>query len=189
MPALSKMAPAGMTMARYGPLGLLQPKSQVLPLLRFSHAHLFRKRPAQLIVNRIKDVVHFYLVGIGLFPVFAFLTYNHIYHGTCELKDYPTEGPPPAYWQFERTPARQWWAKHFGLSDMEHHERNMAYHEKIGIIGRWRQLEQRVKHLEGQRWDYKAWHYQPVSSTWIDLGRYNALQLRDRYEAHGHYTY
>ncbi|PIO74279.1 hypothetical protein TELCIR_03717 [Teladorsagia circumcincta] len=135
------------------------------------------------------------------------LIYNHIVYGTCELKDYP-EGEPPHHWQFERTPVRQWWAKHFGESDIEHHERNLAYYEKIGIQARWRsssnccikcasvviekllhltlvhvswQIEQRVKHLEGERWDYKAWSYQPVSTAWVDYGRWHALRLRDQH--------
>ncbi|KAK5964548.1 hypothetical protein GCK32_016766 [Trichostrongylus colubriformis] len=82
------------------------------------------------------------------------LAYNHIVYGTCELQDYP-EGEPPHYWQFERTPVRQWWAKHFGVSDIEHHERNLAYFEKLGIQARWRRIEERVQHLQGERWDYK----------------------------------
>uniref|UniRef100_A0A1I7WZS4 Eukaryotic translation initiation factor 3 subunit p66 n=1 Tax=Heterorhabditis bacteriophora TaxID=37862 RepID=A0A1I7WZS4_HETBA len=49
-------------------------------------------------------------------------------------------------------------------------------------------MEQRVKHLEGERWDYKAWSYQPVSATWVDYGRWHALRLRDQYEQHGHYA-
>ncbi|RCN43107.1 hypothetical protein ANCCAN_10895, partial [Ancylostoma caninum] len=133
-----------------------------------------------------KDVCHFYFIGIGILPVILCLTYNHIVYGTCELRDYP-EGEAPHYWQFERTPVRQWWAKWFGVSDIEHHERNLAYFEKLGIQARWRQIEQRVKHLEGERWDYKAWSYQPVSSTWVDYGRWHALRIRDQYEQHGHY--
>uniref|UniRef100_A0A0K0DCQ2 NADH dehydrogenase [ubiquinone] 1 beta subcomplex subunit 5, mitochondrial n=1 Tax=Angiostrongylus cantonensis TaxID=6313 RepID=A0A0K0DCQ2_ANGCA len=97
------------------------------------------------------------------------------------------QGDPPHYWQFERTPVRQWWAKHFGVSDIEHHERNLAYYEKLAIQARWRQIEQRVKHLEGERWDYKAWSYQPVSATWVDYSRWHALRVRDQYEQHGHY--
>ncbi|KAK6738703.1 hypothetical protein RB195_020673 [Necator americanus] len=121
--------------------GLLKPASFMMPALRESHAALFRKRPAQLIVNRIKDICHFYFIGIGILPVILCLTYNHIVYGTCELRDYP-EGESPHYWQFERTPVRQWWAKWFGVSDIEHHERNLAYYEKLGIQARWRQIEQ-----------------------------------------------
>ncbi|CAD6195281.1 unnamed protein product [Caenorhabditis auriculariae] len=157
MALMSKLAPA--TGA------LLRPTSYIMPSMRESHAAVFRKRPGQLIVNRVKDVCHFYFIGIGFLPVLVCLAYNHIVYGTCELKDYPTEGPPPHYWQFERTPVRQWWAKWFGVSDVEHHERNLAYYEKQGILARWRQIEQRVKHLQGERWDYKGWSYQPVSAT------------------------
>uniref|UniRef100_A0A7I4Y6L2 NADH dehydrogenase [ubiquinone] 1 beta subcomplex subunit 5, mitochondrial n=1 Tax=Haemonchus contortus TaxID=6289 RepID=A0A7I4Y6L2_HAECO len=179
MTSLSKMVPVASR-------GLLKPTSFVMPAIRESHAALFRKRPAQLITNRIKDYCHFYFFGIGVFPIMLCLAYNHIVYGTCELRDYP-EGEPPHYWQFERTPVRQWWAKHFGLSDIEHHERNLAYYEKTGIQARWRQIEERVKHLESERWDYKAWSYQPVSSTWVDLARWHSLRLRDQYEQHGHY--
>ncbi|EYC38911.1 hypothetical protein Y032_0687g1533 [Ancylostoma ceylanicum] len=130
MTLLSKMSPLA---ART----LLRPTAFTMPALRESHAALFRKRPAQLIVNRIKDVCHFYFIGIGILPVILCLTYNHIVYGTCELRDYP-EGEAPHYWQFERTPVRQWWAKWFGVSDIEHHERNLAYFEKLGIQARWR---------------------------------------------------
>ncbi|KJH42016.1 hypothetical protein DICVIV_12003 [Dictyocaulus viviparus] len=178
----------------------LKPPPFEVPIFRKSHAALFRKRPAHLIINRIKDYFHFYFIGLGILPVIICLTYNHIVYGTCELKDYPEKirniffwnislkGDPPHYWQFERTPVRQWWAKHFGISDIEHHERNLAYFEKLGIQARWRQIEQRVMHLEGERWDYKAWNYQPVSASWVDYSRWHALRLRDQYEQHGHYT-
>ncbi|KAK6043920.1 hypothetical protein COOONC_18575 [Cooperia oncophora] len=130
MTSLSKMLPVASR-------GLLKPASFMMPAIRESHANLFRKRPPQLISNRIKDFCHFYFIGIGVLPVMLCLAYNHIVYGTCELKDYP-EGEPPHYWQFERTPVRQWWAKHFGISDIEHHERNLAYYEKLGIQARWR---------------------------------------------------
>ena len=180
MALLSKMsAPASRA--------ILKPSAFVMPQLRESHAALFRKRPGQLIVNRIKDVCHFYFIGVGFLPVLMCLAYNHIVYGPCELKDYP-EGAPPHHWQFERTPIRQWWAKNFGVSDIEHHERNLAYFEKQGTLAHWRKIEQRVKHLEGERWDYKGWSYQPVSSSWVDYGRWHALRLRDQYEQHGHYA-
>uniref|UniRef100_A0A1I7Z3Z6 NADH dehydrogenase [ubiquinone] 1 beta subcomplex subunit 5, mitochondrial n=1 Tax=Steinernema glaseri TaxID=37863 RepID=A0A1I7Z3Z6_9BILA len=188
MVVASKCLQAASSLGRYS-LGKLTPAQIYATAMRQSHAHVFRKRPGQLIVNRIKDVAHFYFVGIGILPVFLCMAYNHIVHGPCELQEYPTEGPPPHYWQFERTPVRQWWAKHFGLSDIEHHERNLAYFTKQAIVQRWRQIEQRVRHLEGERWDYQAWNYQPVSATWVDYGRWHALRLRDQYEQHGHYTF
>ncbi|MFH4974734.1 hypothetical protein AB6A40_001443 [Gnathostoma spinigerum] len=184
MSVLSKAAPS---IERS--LGILRSMGPLTQSIRSSHARLFVKRPAQLIVNRIKDITHFYIIGIGILPVLVCLIYNHIIYGPCELKDYPTEGPPPHYWQYERTPIRQWWAKHFGVSDIEHHERQLAYFERNSILQRWRQMEDRVRHLEGERWDYKAWTYQPVSSSWVDLGRWQALKMRDQYEEHGHYTY
>ena len=172
------------------PAALLQPALRAVNAIaqRQSHAALFRKRPGQLIVNRIKDVSHFYMIGIGFLPWLALAAYAHIVYGPCELTDAPKDGPPPHFWQYERTPIRQWWAKYFGVSDMEHHERNLAYYEKQGIVSRWRQMEQRAQHLEGERLDYKGWSYQPVSSNWVDLGRWQALRMRDQYEAHGHYV-
>ncbi|KAI6194073.1 Heparosan-N-sulfate-glucuronate 5-epimerase [Aphelenchoides besseyi] len=158
-------------------------------LIRNSHAHVFRKRPGQLIVNRMKDVGHFYLIGIGLIPMSIIMIVSHIIYGpNCELKDYPTDGTIPHYWQFERTPLKQWWAKHFGPSDIERHECNLAYHERMMVISRWRRFEERVKHLQGERWDYKGWYYQPVSASWVDYARHQALRYRDQYEAHGHYV-
>ncbi|VDM63984.1 unnamed protein product [Angiostrongylus costaricensis] len=149
-------------------------------------ALLFQRELVSKYYCVVQDYCHFYFIGIGILPVVICLAYNHIVYGTCELRDYP-EGDPPHYWQFERTPVRQWWAKHFGVSDIEHHERNLAYYEKLAIQARWRQIEQRVKHLEGERWDYKAWSYQPVSTTWVDYSRWHALRIRDQYEQHGHY--
>uniref|UniRef100_A0A0N5AJ02 NADH dehydrogenase [ubiquinone] 1 beta subcomplex subunit 5, mitochondrial n=1 Tax=Syphacia muris TaxID=451379 RepID=A0A0N5AJ02_9BILA len=160
----------------------------VAQLRNSEHAAIFRRRPGQLVVNRIKDVTHFYFIGLGALPILLAVAYNSIKYGPCELKDYPTEGPPPRYWQFERTPIRQWWSKHFGISDIEHHERTMAYRVRSEILGRWRQIEARVKHLESERLDYKGWTYQPVSATWIDYGRWIAEQQRDQYEEHGHYS-
>ncbi|CAJ0604712.1 unnamed protein product [Cylicocyclus nassatus] len=156
---------------------LLKPTVYLMPALRESHAAVFRKRPPQLIVNRIKDIAHFYFIGIGILPVILCLAYNHIVYGTCELRDYPEQRSSPTSWCFEKTPVRQWWAKHFGVSDIEHHERNLAYYEKLGIQARWRQIEQRVKHLEGERWDYKAWSYQPTSTSSMDIIHSNLLGL------------
>ncbi|CAJ0932413.1 unnamed protein product, partial [Mesorhabditis belari] len=163
------MSTPGLALAKCYKQGLIPANAFLQMSIRCSHAHVFRKRPAQLIVNRIKDIVHFYMIGIGLMPVLGFLFYLHVVNGTCELKDIPTEGPPPAYWQFERTPARQWFARNFGISDMEHHERNLAYYEKMATVSRWRKIEQRMRHLESERLDYKGWHYTPVSADWIDL--------------------
>lgn len=30
-------------------------------------------------------------------------------------------------------------------------------------------MENRVKHLQGERWDYKGYFYQPVSAKWVCL--------------------
>lgn len=58
--------------------------------------------------------------------------------GPCELKDLPKDGPPVHYWQFERTPLKQWTAKYLGVSDIEGYERNLAYFEKAHILSKWR---------------------------------------------------
>ncbi|VDD95534.1 unnamed protein product [Enterobius vermicularis] len=159
-----------------------------LQLRRSGHAPVFRRRQGQLVSTRIRDIAHFYIIGVGLIPMFLILAYNAIKYGPCELKDYPTEGPPPRHWQFERTPIRQWWAKHFGASDIERHERTMAYRIRCEILNRWRRIENRVKHLEHERLDYKGWTYQPVSTTWVDYGRWQAEKYRDQYEGHGHHA-
>jgi hypothetical protein len=44
----------------------------------------------------------------------------------------------PRFWQFERTPLKQWFVRFKGYSDMEHHERMLAYYERNAIIARWR---------------------------------------------------
>lgn len=65
--------------------------------------------------------------------------------------------------------------------------------------------EERVKHLQGERWDYKGWYYEPVSATWIDYSRFLAERYKNEYglfdffipfwpssvlsEAHGHYCF
>jgi hypothetical protein len=65
-----------------------------------------------------------------------------------------------------------------------------------------RKMEERVQHLQGERWDYKGWYYEPVSSNWVDWSRYQAERYRDQYEGalifrfkfnyslseHGHYS-
>lgn len=50
-----------------------------------------------------------------------------------------------------------------------------------------RNTERRVQHLEGERWDYKAWSYQPVSSAWVDNARWVAMQQKNQYEQYAHY--
>jgi hypothetical protein len=123
-------------------------------LVRDAHAHIFKKRPGQLIVNRIKDAMHFYTIGIGMIPATILLFLLHITYGkhfklrslfsylfpgsSCELTDYPTDGTIPHHWQFERTPLRQFWQKYFGQSDAERHERMLAYNERNVIFARWR---------------------------------------------------
>uniref|UniRef100_A0AC35UBN7 NADH dehydrogenase [ubiquinone] 1 beta subcomplex subunit 5, mitochondrial n=1 Tax=Rhabditophanes sp. KR3021 TaxID=114890 RepID=A0AC35UBN7_9BILA len=186
MTVLSKAGLSAFPLIRRQLAGLKPNQIQDLAV-RCSHAHLFVRRPGQLITNRIKDAIHFYFVGIGLLPVLMIVAYNHIKNGNCELRDIP-EGETPHYWQYERTPIRQWWSKHFGISDMEHHERNLAYFERQQTLALWRRQEQRVRHLEGERWDYKAWSYQPVSAKWVDYGRWQALRLKNQYEQHAHYA-
>jgi hypothetical protein len=187
MAYLSKLAPVGGAFARIT-VGRLRPQALAVQAVRLSHAHIFRRRNGQLIVNRIKDMGHFYMIALGTFPFLIACAYAHIVYGPCELKDYPEDGPPPRYWQFERTPLRQFWAKHFGVSDMEHHERNLAYFERQSILSRWRRTEDRVKHLQGELADYKGYFYMPVSAQWIDYGRYMANRQRDQYESHASYA-
>jgi hypothetical protein len=31
-------------------------------------------------------------------------------------------------------------------------------------------LDRRVKHLQGERWDYKGFHYRPITTSWIEYG-------------------
>jgi hypothetical protein len=50
-------------------------------------------------------------------------------------------------------------------------------------------MEERVQHLEGERWDYKAWTYEPVSAVWVDFARNQARRIENQYEQHGHYSY
>ncbi|VDN20617.1 unnamed protein product, partial [Gongylonema pulchrum] len=85
-----------------------------------------------------------------------------IFLGPCELQDLPTEGPPVRYWQFERTPLKQWTARFLCPSDME------------------QKIEQRVEHLQGERWDYKAWWYEPVSAVWTDYGKWAAERIKNQ---------
>ncbi|CAD5211366.1 unnamed protein product [Bursaphelenchus okinawaensis] len=167
----------------------LRPQQLQRMALRQSHADLFRRRAGQMLINRFKDIAHFYLVGVGILPCAIIVLVSHLIFGPrCELKDYP-EDHHPHFWQFERTPLRQFYAKYFGHSDVEQYERNMAYVERQNIISRWRRYEERVKHLEGERWDYKGFYYEPVSAHWIDYTRHQAEQFRNSYEKHGHYSF
>jgi len=122
--------------------------------------------------NRTKDHFHFYSLGLVTYPCILIVIVTSIVFGHCELKDTPTEGPPPRYWQYESTPLRQFWAWAFGASDVERHERSLAFFEVHGILSRWRRLERRVKHLQGERWDYKGYYYMPVSAKWVDYSKY-----------------
>lgn len=135
------------------------------------HEHLFVVRQGQLIINRMKDIWHFYFVGLGVIPYMILLTCVHTIYGKCELTDYPKEGPPPRYWQFEKTPFKQFMCQLIGESDMECFERNLSYFERCNILDRWRREEERVKHLIGERWDYKGYYYQPVTAAWVDRTR------------------
>jgi hypothetical protein len=107
------------------------------------HARVFTRRQGQMIGNRVKDGAHFYFIGIGFLPWVLLICYCHIRYGLllenlhkiptnilitrffihthshlsgtyCELMPYPKAGEePPHYWQFERTPMRQFMAKYF----------------------------------------------------------------------------
>lgn len=187
MAVISKLTPSAVAAGRYT-LGKLRAMPVAVQAQRQSHAHVFRKRGGQLIVNRIKDVSHFYFLVLGAGPFVIGAVLTHIIFGPCELKDYPEEGPPPHYWQFERTPLRQLFAKYFGVSDIEHHERNLAYFERQSILGRWRRTDERVRHLQGERADYKGYYYMPVSSQWVEYGKYMANRIQNQYEHHGYYS-
>ncbi|EFO17597.1 hypothetical protein LOAG_10902 [Loa loa] len=149
----------------------------ILPA-RFSSDRVFYRRPSTLYFNRCKDIGHFYVVGLGILPMVLLLGFIHVVYGPCELQDLPTDGSAVHYWQFERTKLKQWAAKYLCPSDIEQYERNLAYFEKANILSRWRKIEQRVEHLQGERWDYKAWWYEPVSAVWTDYGRWTAERMK-----------
>jgi len=43
-----------------------------------------------------------------------------------------------------------------------------------------------VKHLQGERWDYKGYYYTPISAKWVDEARERAERIHYRYEEHEH---
>jgi hypothetical protein len=52
---------------------------------------------------------------------------------------------------------------------MEYHETWASRFSNWMVKYRWRRLEHRVKHLIGERLDYKAYHYHPLSNEWIEM--------------------
>lgn len=176
------MANSDVVIGRLIPLNVVN-NSVINAVRHAGHARVFQRRQGQLLVNRSKDHLHFYLIGIGLLPGFIlFFTSHLIYGSTCELKEYPKEGEkPPHYWQFERTPLRQFISKWFATPDIEYHECWASRHSNWQVRDRWRNIEERVKHLIGERQDYKAYHYHPMSSEWVDLARRRATLLQNQY--------
>uniref|UniRef100_A0A914W1D4 NADH dehydrogenase [ubiquinone] 1 beta subcomplex subunit 5, mitochondrial n=1 Tax=Plectus sambesii TaxID=2011161 RepID=A0A914W1D4_9BILA len=152
------------------------------------HASLFRKRPGTMSANRMRDHAHFYMIGLGTLPWLVLAAYVNIVYGPCELRDYPEDGSEPRFWQFERTVLRQWFVKHFGVSDVEHHERNLALMERNATLSYWRKIEQRVRHLQQERWDYKAWYYAPVKARWVDQSELFNRQMTEQREYFAHYS-
>jgi hypothetical protein len=45
------------------------------------HSWVFRRRQGQLINNRVKDAIHFYLFGIGIIPGAILLLIVHVIFG------------------------------------------------------------------------------------------------------------
>lgn len=172
MGTLSKLAPVSSRLL-FCPQLLHAARLAVLQA-RCSSERVFVRRPSTLYYNRFKDIAHFYVVGLGILPAMIAGFLVHVFCGPCELHDLPEKGPPPRHWQFERTLPKQIASRFLCVSDVEGYERNLAYFEKANILSRWRKIEQRVRHLEGERWDYKAWFYEPVSAAWTDYGKYSA---------------
>uniref|UniRef100_A0A915MZI6 NADH dehydrogenase [ubiquinone] 1 beta subcomplex subunit 5, mitochondrial n=1 Tax=Meloidogyne javanica TaxID=6303 RepID=A0A915MZI6_MELJA len=102
----------------------------------------------------------------------------------CELQEYPKEGEqPPHYWQFERTPLRQFLARYVTPSDMQYHESWASRFSHWQIRNRWNRIEARVKHLIAERQDYKAYHYHPVTIEWLDVAKRRAAMFEQHYFA------
>uniref|UniRef100_A0A6V7UDU4 NADH dehydrogenase [ubiquinone] 1 beta subcomplex subunit 5, mitochondrial n=1 Tax=Meloidogyne enterolobii TaxID=390850 RepID=A0A6V7UDU4_MELEN len=157
----------------------------VINVRHSGHAWVFRRRQGQLISNKLKDGGHFYIVGLGLIPGFLLLIVVHAIFGSqCELQEYPKEGEqPPHYWQFERTPLRQFLARYITPSDMQYHESWASRFSHWQIRNRWNRIEARVKHLIAERQDYKAYHYHPVTVEWLDHAKRRAAMFEQHYFA------
>ena len=169
MAGLSKLF-AGSSLLRSS-LGKLRNPGNNVEQLRYSgHARIFRKRPGVLVINKLKDAVHFYPLGICFIPFGIYLVITHIIYGPCELTDYPEEGPPPRYWQYERTVPVQLYQKYLGKSDLERHESYLSKSVRESTFNRWNRVDKRVKHLQGERLDYKGYHYRPVTTSWVEYG-------------------
>uniref|UniRef100_A0A914QEF9 Succinate dehydrogenase subunit 3 n=1 Tax=Panagrolaimus davidi TaxID=227884 RepID=A0A914QEF9_9BILA len=80
MAHLSKLAPFGGAISRLT-VGRLHPQALAVQAVRLSHAHIFRRRNGQLIVNRIKDMAHFYMIALGTLPFIVACAYTHIVYG------------------------------------------------------------------------------------------------------------
>ncbi|KAI1727793.1 NADH:ubiquinone oxidoreductase, NDUFB5/SGDH subunit domain-containing protein [Ditylenchus destructor] len=188
MTVISKLASrVVLPFCRANALGKLRPVSATIISIRNGgHGHTFQKRQSQLYTNRMLDAAMFYFVGLALIPGTLLYIFVYVYYGPCVLQEYPKEGPPPRYWQFERTVLRQWGARIKGPHE-KWLEENQTELEAEGIIRRWNQVMERVKHLQNERWDYKGYYYKPVSAAWVDYARHVHDRLHHQYEMHGHH--
>ncbi|VDO97247.1 unnamed protein product [Soboliphyme baturini] len=137
-------------------------------------------RPATLHWSRTKNLMHFHaFMGFGV--LFTTMFVVNLIWGECELTDIP-EGYEPHYWEYERHPLSQWFAKYYYTSPQRDHEKFLS---KISFLNQkrlWALEEQRVKHLVFERGDYKAWYYVPVKAKWVEYENYRADRIRQNVE-------
>lgn len=58
---------------------------------------------------------------------------------------------------------------------MQYHESWASRFSHWQIKNRWNRIEARVKHLIGERQDYKAYHYHPVTNEWVEVGQFKLI--------------
>lgn len=153
---------------------------------REGHARLMKVRSTYFGWTRLKDHIHFYVLGIGVLPVLALNFFMNVTYGKCELRDETEDGYAPRYWQYEDTILKQYMAWLMWDNDMFDHEMRCAdwYQEQMRIL--WRKQKARAEHLMGERGDYLAWSYFPVKTDWVNHSEMQTRRMQENFSTFTH---
>ncbi|XP_077295840.1 NADH dehydrogenase (ubiquinone) SGDH subunit [Arctopsyche grandis] len=125
----------------------------------------FRITPSRWQWHKFKDMLHYYVV-VGAIPATLIILYSNIFIGPAELTPIP-ENYTPKYWEYERHPITRFIYRYIMHSAQQDYEKYLHYLYEENEKALLRQLEAQIKLKMGERGDYQAYYYRPVTAKYI----------------------
>nr|CAG4641271.1 EOG090X0FIE [Eulimnadia texana] len=146
----------------------------LLRQIRQMSDHKMAITPSRWQWHKFKDYLHFYIM-LGVIPCTLISLYVNVFVGPAQLAEIP-EDYVPKHWEYYSHPITRFIARNLTRSYQQEYEMLLHGVYEEDYKSRLRALEKKVKAKMGERGDYQAYYYQPITGHYT---RYVGQQMAD----------